>query len=40
MVDFWVEWCGFCCLFGLVIEKVVEVCDGQVEFVKFDIDVN
>lgn len=30
VVDFWVEWCGFCCMIGLIIEELFKEYDGKV----------
>lgn len=40
LVDFWVLWCGFCCVMGLVFEDFV--CDlfGKVWVVKVNVDEN
>lgn len=40
VVDFWVEWCGFCWLFGLIIEEMLGEYDGKVVVVKVNVDEN
>jgi len=37
-VDFWVVWCGLCCMFVFVFEKVFEVY-FDIVFGKVDIEV-
>lgn len=38
LVDFWVFWCGFCCVIGLIIEELVEEFDGEFKVGKFNVD--
>lgn len=40
LVDFWVFWCGFCCIIVLVIEEFVGQYEGCVKVVKVNVDDN
>lgn len=40
LVDFWAEWCGPCKQLAPRIEELAEEFDGEVKFVKVDVDDN
>ncbi len=40
LVDFWAEWCGPCKQLAPRIEELAEEYDGEVKFVKVDVDNN
>lgn len=40
LVDFWVEWCGFCKMIVLVLDELVDVYQGCVKIVKVNVDYN
>lgn len=40
LVDFWAEWCGPCKQLAPRIEELAEEFDGDVKFVKVDVDEN
>jgi thioredoxin 1 len=40
LVDFWAEWCGPCKQLAPRIEELAEDYDGDVKFVKVDVDDN
>jgi len=40
LVDFWAEWCGPCKQLAPRIEELAEDFDGEVKFVKVDVDEN
>ena len=37
-VDFWATWCGPCRMVGPFVEQLADEFDGQVTFVKVDVD--
>lgn len=40
LVDFWAEWCGPCKQLAPRIEELAEEYDGEMKFVKVDVDEN
>ena len=40
LVDFWADWCGPCKMIAPVVEELAQEYDGQVSFVKLDVDAN
>ena len=38
MVDFWAPWCGPCLMMAPTVEELAEEYNGQVEFVKVNVD--
>jgi thioredoxin 1 len=40
LVDFWADWCGPCKMIAPVVEELAEEYDGQIGFVKVDVDAN
>lgn len=40
IVDFWAQWCGPCKSLAPVLEDLAQKYDGQVKFVKLDVDSN
>jgi thioredoxin 1 len=40
LVDFWAQWCGPCKALAPIVDEVAQKYDGQVKFVKLDVDSN
>jgi len=40
IVDFWAEWCGPCKTIAPMLEELSQEVDGQVKFVKMNVDEN
>lgn len=40
VVDFWAPWCGPCQMMGPVIKELAKEYDGEIAFLKLDIDQN
>lgn len=40
LVDYWVEWCGFCKMIVLVLEEIVDEYEGKLKICKLNIDEN
>ena len=40
MVDFWAPWCGPCKMVAPVVEELASDYDGQVSFIKINVDDN
>ncbi|NBC89101.1 MAG: thioredoxin [Alphaproteobacteria bacterium] len=40
IVDFWAEWCGPCKTIAPMLEELSQEFDGQVKFVKMNVDEN
>lgn len=40
LVDFWADWCGPCKMIAPIVEDLAEEYNGQVNFVKVDVDAN
>lgn len=40
LVDFWAEWCGPCRAIAPIIDELAGEMDGQVKFVKVNVDKN
>ena len=40
LVDFWADWCGPCKMIAPIVEDLAEEYNGQVNFVKVDVDTN
>lgn len=40
LVDFWVEWCGFCKMIVFILEEVVNEFEGKLIVGKLNVDEN
>jgi thioredoxin 1 len=38
LVDFWAEWCGPCRMLAPTVDKLAQEFDGQLKFVKLNVD--